>query len=192
MADHARHPTVSSPGGVGDLHFPHRHGRQNRRAQGTVVADFQGPAMSHDLGERRVVDQCVSCLKCEVDLCTEDIKVSCMLAASASFTDEKSTEALVFAFFRGRSTTIMVPNCVERTHQRHIPKLQLRNFHLSFQPSAAGSSSRQHFSPRLPPVGAEPSCVHQRFTFELHFLIHHSFNVSSQPPGSRLLIFGCK
>jgi hypothetical protein len=39
---------------------------------------------------------------------------------------------------RGPSTSIQSwsPECVERSHQRHIPKLQLCNFHLSFKPSA--------------------------------------------------------
>ncbi len=32
------------------------------------------------------------------------------------------------------------PKCVERSHQRHIPKLQLCNFHLGFQPRAMGGS----------------------------------------------------
>jgi hypothetical protein len=43
---------------------------------------------------------------------------------------------------RGPHTSILdswSPKCVERSHQRHIPRLQLCNFRLSFQPSGVSS-----------------------------------------------------
>jgi hypothetical protein len=67
---------VSLPAGVDDFHFPHRHGSTSAPNASSVKL-ISG---------------------------TEDIIVSCMLAAFftklASFTAEKSAEALVFVFVK--------------------------------------------------------------------------------------------
>jgi hypothetical protein len=58
------------------------------------------------------------------------------------------------------------PKCVERSHQRHIPKLQLCNFHLSFKPSDVDASVLEYYrpNPEDPLQVAEPS-KGQKFFF---------------------------
>lgn len=108
--------------------LPHRHGRQNRRAQGTAVADLQGTAMSHDPGERRFVMTSVpNASSVRLISGTEGINVNCMLPAFfPSFTASlqmlwSSPFSPTLQIRKSRQLTCGFPFVQNASHERPVP-----------------------------------------------------------------------